>query len=451
MKKIIFSILFVFTLFSCSDDFLENPPATGLSEDKLKDLPSMEALVYGAYHQARDFTFQSSLYSTGMVRDVGIRNRSEYTQFFDHQLTTNMTSWMYSQGYKVVGLLNRIAVSDIDNMEGSQARKNAILADMHFLRAIIYFDLNNFWTLPSTGFSVPLVKEPIRPNDRVSCAHSEDIRLIVEQDIEQARTLLKDNTGLVADYYAATAMAARIYFYHEKYDLAYQRANEVIENGGYALEENVGAPFTPGASSNENIFKFQYNSEDGSGLSPVKELNEAYRAEEAEGFYHLNLNGELAELMLEDTTDVRYSTFFTEGASYTYIDGKYSTDQMDYVYIRLAEMYLTRAEANIMRNNSVSQQDVDDINAIRVRVNPSTMLNSIPSKEEALEILYDERTKELAIEQADHFLNVKRLEKGIVQTEQEGDGIKPYSQYKDLLAFPLPENEVAIHGLSRQP
>ncbi len=451
MKKIIFSILFVFTLFSCSEDFLENPPATGLSEDKLKDLPSMEALIYGAYHQARDFAFQSSLYGTGMVRDVGIRNRSEYTQFFDHQLTTNMTSWMYSQGYRVAALLNRIAVSDIANMDGSQARKNAILGDMHFLRAIIYFDLNKFWTLPSTGYSVPLVKKPIGPDDRVSCAHTDDIAEAVEEDIEQARELLKDNSGLVADYYAATAMAARIYFYHEKYDLAYQRANEVIANGGFALEENVSAPFTPGGTSDENIFKFQYNSEDGSGMSPVKELNEAYRPNEAEGFYHLNLNGELAELMLEDTTDNRYSAFFTEGASYTYIDGKYSTDQMDYVYIRLAEMYLTRAEANIMRNNSVSQQDVDDINAIRERANPSTTLNSMPSKEEALEILYEERTKELAVEQADHFLNVRRLEKGIVQTEQEGGGMIPYSQYKNLLVFPLPENEVAIHGLSRQP
>ena len=38
---------------------------------------------------------------------------------------------------------------------------------------------------------------------------------------------------------AATAMAARIYFYHGKYDLAYERANEVIESGGYSLESNI--------------------------------------------------------------------------------------------------------------------------------------------------------------------------------------------------------------------
>lgn len=114
-------------------------------------------------------------------------------------------------------------------------------------------------------------------------------------------------------------------------------------------------------------------------------------------------------------------------------------------------MYLTRAEANIMKNNSVSQKDVDDINILRKRADPTTVLASIPSKLNALNILFDDRTKELAFELGDHYLNVKRLEKGIIKTAKEGGGLQPYSEYSALLVFPFPDDEIKIHGLTRTP
>ena len=48
MKNILLIIFGVLVLVSCSDDFLDNPPPTGLSEDKLTDLASMQGLVNGA-------------------------------------------------------------------------------------------------------------------------------------------------------------------------------------------------------------------------------------------------------------------------------------------------------------------------------------------------------------------------------------------------------------------
>ena len=79
----------------------------------------------------------------------------------------------------------------------------------------------------------------------------------------------------------------------------------------------------------------------------------------------------------------------------------------------------------------------------------SCLLKDVLSKQAALDTIYNDRTRELAIEMGDHYLNVKRLQKGIIKTAQEGGGIKPYSEYADLLTFPFPENEVKIYGLSR--
>jgi hypothetical protein len=391
-----------------------------------------------------------------MVRDVQIRNRSEYDQFFDHLLTESMTGWMFTQSYNVLNLVNTAVASDIEGMEGSENQKKAIRADLYFLRALVNFDLNNYFALPSTGYSIPLVTSPIGVNDRVSSTSTIEVIQSIEQDIEEARTLFQEimdasNIEQVSDYYAATALAARIYFYHKKYDLAYERANEVIDSDQYIIEGDVAAPFVPGSNSRENIFKILYNPADGQGSSPTDRIAEAYQASATNGFYIVNPDGEAAQLVSADTSDLRYKAFYLEADNVTYVPGKYSTDQMDFIYIRLSEMYLTRAEANIMVNNSVSQQDIDDINVLRSRANATTVLPSIPSVSEALQILYEDRIKELAFESGDHYMNVRRLERGIVRIPVEGTGMKPYSEYADLLVFPFPENEIKIHGLTRTP
>jgi hypothetical protein len=170
-----------------------------------------------------------------------------------------------------------------------------------------------------------------------------------------------------------------------------------------------------------------FNSVDGSGVSPSARIFEAYQASSTVGFYSMNTNGVAAEMIM-DEDDARYTGLYSSDDNYVYVE-KYTTDQMHYQYIRLAEMHLTRAESNMMVNGSVNQQDVDDINALRNRAKPSSALTSIPTKDQAL--------------------NTKRLKFGIIRTEDEGDGFKTYSEWIELLLYPFPTNEVDIHGLTR--
>ena len=190
-----------------------------------------------------------------------------------------------------------------------------------------------------------------------------------------------------------------------------------------------------------------FNSVDGSGVSPSARIFEAYQNSATNGFYSLNPNGVAAGLIM-DETDARYTSLYSADDNYVYVE-KYSTDQMHYQYIRLAEMYLTRAEADIMVNGSVNQQDVDDINVLRNRAKPSSVLTSIPTKDQALDLIFEDRTKELAFELGDHFLNTKRLKLGIIKTEDEGEGFKTYAEWIELLLYPFPATEVDIHGLTR--
>mgnify|MGYP001189660527 FL=1 len=446
MKKLV--IIFVSAVFwSCGDDFLDNPPNIGLTPDKLTDFASAQALLYGAYAQIRPFVSQSALYSAGMMRDVVNRNRGEYDNFYGHEISTNMTSWQYTSGFTALGTVNKIFADDLANTAATDSEKSAVLADAHFLRALIYFDLNNYWGDPVTNYTVPLLETPLSIDDRVSCAKTSELSAFIETEIENARVHFQEASSGISNYYAATALAARIYFFHEKYDLAYARANEVITSGQYSLESDVTEVFTAPGNSNEIIFKIMFNSIDGSGVSPSARIFEAYQASPTLGFYSMNPNGVAAEMIM-DEDDARYTGFYSSDDNYIYVE-KYTTDQMHYQYIRLAEMYLTRAEANIMVNGSVNQQDVDDINALRNRAKPSSVITSIPTKDQALSMLFEDRTKELAFELGDHFLNTKRLKFGIIKTQDEGEGFKTYSEWIELLLYPFPGNEVDIHGLTR--
>ena len=446
MKKLV--ILFVSVIFwSCGDDFLDNPPNIGLTPDKLTDLASAQALLYGAYAQIRPFVSQSALYSAGMMRDVVNRNRGEYDNFYGYEIGTNMTSWQYTSGFTALGTVNKIFADDLANTAATDAEKSAVLADAHFLRALIYFDLNNYWGDPVTDYTVPLLETPLSIDDRVSCAKTSELSAFIETEIETARVYFQEASSGISNYYAATALAARIYFFHEKYDSAYARANEVITSGQYSLESDVREVFTAPGNSNEIIFKIMFNSVDGSGVSPSARIFEAYQASPNLGFYSMNPNGVAAEMIM-DEDDARFTGLYSSDDDYIYVE-KYTTDQMHYQYIRLAEMYLTRAEANIMVNGSVNQQDVDDINTLRNRAKPSSVITSIPTKDQALSMLFEDRTKELAFELGDHFLNTKRLKFGIIKTQDEGEGFKTYSEWIELLLYPFPGNEVDIHGLTR--
>jgi hypothetical protein len=61
-----------------------------------------------------------------------------------------------------------------------------------------------------------------------------------------------------------------------------------------------------------------------------------------------------------------------------------------------------------------------------------------------LEIIFNERSKELCFEWGDRFLNTRRLKKDIIN--ESGDGYVSHSQYNNLLYYPLPNAESRIQN-----
>jgi hypothetical protein len=127
--------------------------------------------------------------------------------------------------------------------------------------------------------------------------------------------------------------------------------------------------------------------------------------------------------------------FVYDGYSISGITGTY-TEKWKQFYcvipvIRLAEMYLTRGEANLRKGGSPigGQTPLEDINTVRERAGAAP-LNSVAGKD-----FVDERFRELGFE-GDRLWTLKRLQLNV-------DG-RPYDDPK--LVLPIPQREMDVNS-----
>ena len=118
-----------------------------------------------------------------------------------------------------------------------------------------------------------------------------------------------------------------------------------------------------------------------------------------------------------------------------YDDGSIRTGKFDMFYsnvhiIRLAEMYLTRAEANFREGTSVGDTPENDINTIRARVG----LPAYDAADLTLDLILIERNHELAFE---------GLTLGDKKRTETSVGPLPWNSPK--LIFPIPDRERKVN------
>ena len=99
-----------------------------------------------------------------------------------------------------------------------------------------------------------------------------------------------------------------------------------------------------------------------------------------------------------------------------------------------------------MVNNTVAAQDVSDVNAVKNRAGASDVVSGTPGKSAMLEIIFNERSKELYNETGDRFFNSRRLQKSIVN--ESGNGFISFSDYSLKLYNLIRQSEIDIHNLN---
>ena len=297
----------------------------------------------------------------------------------------------------------------------------------------------------STNLGVPIVLTPTLVAGDAELVTRNTVAECYAQAIEDltaAKTLLdsygQNSTSLST--YAASAILSRVYLQQGNYAAAAAEASRVIEQGGYDLMANPRLAHNNASNIAEDVFAFQNNTASNVGTLAVMyaSLNDAGRGdyEIRDAFLDIFEAGDLRgsyqgaadmddSYTHEDVTAMYYygvGNILNFGGLNTIKWGNYYTNLP---MIRLAEMYLTRAEANFETGNTAVA--LTDINTIRARAGLTTPLTAVTQ-----EIIRSERYKELCWE-GFRLHDLKRWHMNI--------GTIDYDSWDLIMPIPLDELE----------
>lgn len=434
-------------MLSC-DKKLDVLPQNNITPDQIKTEADVKALLFGSYAllQSPNSLGERWLFASDLLADAGqvnfigtfVDNRHLTTK---QTITTNgIAGGIWANGYSNINLLN--TVLDKVGLITDNDEKTIVEGEAKFIRGMIYYYLVNYFAQPwSTGNSnsnlgVPLMLEPVYNYDstkhKVSRATVAQVYAQIITDLTEAASKLPDaSDDFRANKASAQAFLARVYMAQGNYAAAATQADNVIASPEFELTSSYFGAFNNVANSSEDIFAIQQSSQSNAGTTN-NGLPTFYAAQpvgrgdaQIPSTYY---TGNGFEVALDERAN-----FWYPGVSIAGQSGRYTGKFMD-IYkaipvVRLAEMYLTRGEANLRKGGApIGGDPVDDINIVRERSGAST-LGAV-----AISDFLDERFRELAFE-GDRLWTLKRTQSNI-------DG-RPYDDNK--LILPIPQREIDVN------
>ncbi|GAB2550313.1 RagB/SusD family nutrient uptake outer membrane protein [Rufibacter soli] len=414
---------FASLLFSCNDQLDIDPKNEVETGVALRTSSDVEAALVGAYDAAGDADVYGGdiMFLADLLADNGdiawVGTYSQPGEVYDKAILENNSfvaaTWMDS--YRVINIANSV-LANIGKVD--QAKRNRVEGEAKFLRGAMYFELvklfGKAWVdgNPASNPGVPLVLQPTSLINEASYVKRNTVAEVYTQvvkDLTEAENLLPGTNGFFATKWAAAGMLSRVYLQQEKFLEAGQAADRVIKSGRYRLEADYADAFNNTANSTEDIFAIQVTSQDG-----VNEFNTYYSPLQRGD---IEIQNQLIDQY--DPSDERLGIF--EDGYTNKFDEQYAVVPI----LRLAEMYLTRAEASIRTGTNIGGVTaVADVNTIRARAGLS------PRASVTLAQVLQERKLELIFE-GQRLHDLKRTRSTI-------DGL-PYNA--NNLVFPIPQRE----------
>jgi len=479
-NKILILILAIFTLLTACTDQLDIEPREVIdAEDVFTDASNLEAALAGAYAEfsgvfggvnaayngelyGGDFNLISELLGSDSNLIWG-GSFNTYREFDRKDIITTNTevrnNWQRS--YLAINNLNTV-LANLD-VADSQEQADRIEGEALGLRAMIYFDLVRFWSRPwgtgdeATDPGIPLVLQAIVTTEDAEATANlgrftvAEVYQQVISDLERSESLLAPSgtNGSFFSTYAASAILSRVYLQQGNFAMAAEKADRVIQSGLYSLVDDPLGAFNNPSNTPEDVFAVQQSTLRNAGLSNAglatfyARLNGSGRGDmqvqqpQFDLYEEADLRGGLQDDLLQTATiaDVDEMYYIGVGGqnSGQIQCAKYGDGAFNIQIVRLAEMYLTRAEANFENGSSIGATPIDDINVIRERAGLEDLATALTQEEIRLE-----RRRELAFE-GFRLHDFKRWQLDI-------DGL-PFTD--PALVLPIPEREIEVYDIEQ--
>lgn len=443
MKKNILTISFVAAaVFGCGDKLEISPLNTVGSAQAVNTSGDVEALVVGAFTAMGG----GDVYGGNMQRDADLLgDNGEIAwdgtfvapgEIWDKNMliTNDQASETWLDTYAAINRANTV-LANLDKVTAD--KKNRVEGEAKFIRGALYFELARIfgktWTdgNPTQNLAVPLILTPADASSLSTKVKRNTVAEVYAQaiaDLQSAETLLPNRNGIFVTNFSASAILSRIYMMQNRYPEAVTASNRVIASGQFALTATFADAFNKtstastsrtsnGYATTEDVFAIQVTSQAG-----VNNLNT---------FYDPTGRGDIpvedAHLAIYEAGDARRSFFqVSGGVRYT---RKFQDRFANLSVVRLAEMYLTRAEANLRAGSVTGATPLADVNRIRTRVGLAS-LGAVTIAD-----VLKERKAELAFE--GHLIHdLKRTQRSV--------GSLAFSSPK--LVFPIPQRETILNS-----
>ncbi len=433
--------------FSC-EDFVEvdTPNDRIISQTVFsKDVTANSAIV-GIYNQLFQASFSSGLQTSitvlsGLSADnlKATVTTSNLVQFQENEIleenSYNLSIW--SSAYNIIYMTNAALEGLENNLRITSSLREKLIGEAKFIRAFTYFYLVNLYG------EIPLVlSTSYQDNSTVSRSNEAVVYTQIIGDLENAILLLgdsyEDGERLRANSHTAKALLSRVHLHLGNWNLAEEFSTQVIEETNLFELIPLNEVFL--ANSKEAIWQ----------ISPLAGGSFGSNTNEGSFFIMQGFPGRVAlteDLLTSfDTIDARPENWigsFESGSLEYFFPYKYKIkssidDYSEYsMVMRLAEQYLIRAEARVRTGKD--QEAIEDLNKIRLRanLNPLSISNSNLTTEQLLNLILQERRRELFTEWGHRWLDLKRTGKAAEILSP----IKSLWQSTDVL-YPIPEDEL---------
>lgn len=421
-------------------DVLNPTPSAAVEADEALTTPRQAEIVLNSVYDRMQGQNDIHIIFSDLITD-NARHSGSYPTWLEVDTYTYTPANVdiqnrWSGFYSVINAANEViakvpAIAPTGSF--TEARRNTIVAEAKTMRAYAYLQLVNWFG------DVPLLITPTASATDEGIfperAPTAQVYTQIVKDLTEAEAALPaDNRALsFVDVWAVKGLLSRVYLYQGNYALAETKASEVIANSAFALAPL--ATLWEGGGGNEILWALTYVA----GSDPNNMSFFAYPSNAGGRYEYAPTTGLNTAYVTGDNrkayTIRTVSSALTVGKYY-----KTTTDDDPVYLVRLAEMYLNRAEARAKKTTPDALGALSDLNAIRTRAGLGALAGLTGTS--LTDAIDTERRLELAFE-GHRWFDLKRTGKAIATL-----GIP--NNDPNFLLLPVPKRERDVNANLRQ-
>jgi starch-binding outer membrane protein, SusD/RagB family len=451
-NKIFITALIASFFFSCQSDLNFANPDSSTIEEAFKTETGANASLVGIYSRAQsEFNLNGIPQLLGEWQSDNVAFRGTFPTYIDFRdyitLSDNGSVFsIWDAHYEMIGQANIVIAktNSCPDPNFTQAEKDNNIGQAKFIRALANLQLLNLFSQPvqligANSPGIPLVidlpsgigKDAL-PRATIGMVYKQ-----IEVDLNDAILKITNTNRSRVTVDAAKALLARVYLYQDKFNEAADFANQVIVSGKSKL--GVNYDFYNKPDDQENIFTLVNLANDAqNGGTSFSRMTNPVQIYSGRGDCPFSAN--LSAAFIAEVGDLRYNIKQPDPQSATRLfTTKFINAPADFAadapIIRITEMYLIRAEANLKASSSVGDTPLNDINKLRQRAG----LTNVATVD--INRILLERRKELCFEgfrRMDLLRNNLPLRSaGLPQSAVSAPGA-------DKVILPIPQREIDL-------